>query len=237
MSEDVHAAWNGINVYNEKSLHAALKKWYTQPGDQLELRVDGYIIDLVRGNLLVEVQTGSFSPLKRKLFKLVENHPVRLVFPIAVEKWILFQPKNDNETLTKRKSPKRGRVEHLFAQMVYIPGLMAHENFTLEILLTREEEIRRYDGKKGWRRKGWVTEERRLLEVVGSQVFETVDDLARLLPAEVGQSFTVREAAKAMSQPVWLAQKMTYCLREMGAITAAGKKGRAIRYERSALSG
>jgi hypothetical protein len=68
MNEDVPAAWNGINVYNEKSLHAALKKWYTQPGDQLEIRVDGYIIDLVRGDLLVEVQTGSFSPLKRKLF-------------------------------------------------------------------------------------------------------------------------------------------------------------------------
>jgi hypothetical protein len=167
----------------------------------------------------------------------VENHPVRLVFPIALEKWIIFQPKAENEAPLRRKSPKHGRVEHLFAQMVYIPGLMSFENFTLEVLLTREEEVRRYDGKKGWRRKGWVTEERRLLGVEDRQVFQTVDDLARLLPAEISESFTVRDAAKAMRQPVWLAQKMVYCLREMGVITPIGKKGRAIRYTRSALFG
>ena len=66
-----------------------LKAWYAQPGDQLESKVDGYVIDLVRGDLLVEVQTANFSAIKRKLVKLLENHPVRLVYPIPSEKWIL----------------------------------------------------------------------------------------------------------------------------------------------------
>ncbi len=40
---------NGIGTLQENSLHAALKNWYAQPGDQLEIMVDGYVIDLVRG--------------------------------------------------------------------------------------------------------------------------------------------------------------------------------------------
>ncbi len=80
---------NGINTYNEKPLHAALKQVYALPGDQVEVKVDGYIIDLVRGDLLIEIQTGSFSPLKNKLARLVDTHPLRLVYPVPLEKWIL----------------------------------------------------------------------------------------------------------------------------------------------------
>src|SRR5512138_1933319 len=101
---------NGINTFNEKSLHASLKQWYAGPGDQLEVRVDGYIIDLVRGDLLVEIQTSSVSKLKRKLARLAENHAVRLVFPVALEKWIVRQPTAEGENPQRRKSPKRGRV-------------------------------------------------------------------------------------------------------------------------------
>lgn len=224
---------NGINTYNEKSLHAALKQWYAGPDDRLEVRVDGYIIDLVQGDLLVEIQTGSFSPLKRKLARLAESHPVRLVFPIAQEKWIVKLPLAEGQEPERRKSPRRGRVEHVFAQLVYIPVLLENDNFSLEVLLIREEEVRRYESKKAWRRKGWVTHERRLLEVVDRRVFQTPHDLACFLPESLPSPFTVREAAKAAGQPPWLAQKMIYCLRAMGIVAAEGKRGRAILYTRS----
>ncbi len=224
---------NGINIYNEKSLHAALKQWYAQPGDQMEVRVDGYIIDLVRGSLLVEFQTGSFSALKRKLAVLTQNHPVRLVFPIPLEKWLVVRQGADSAAERRRKSPKRGRVEDVFAQLVYIPGLMLRDNFSLEILLTREEEVRRAVEKKHRRHKGWVMVDRKLLAVAEQRVFNSAGELAELLPASLGDSFTVRDAAKAANQPVWLARKMIYCLREMGVILPNGKRGRAILYTRA----
>jgi hypothetical protein len=37
-----------ISTLNEKALHANLKSWYAQPGDQFEVCVDGFIIDIVR---------------------------------------------------------------------------------------------------------------------------------------------------------------------------------------------
>jgi hypothetical protein len=222
----------GINTYNEKSLHASLKQWYAQPGDRLEVRMDGYIIDLVRGDLLVEIQTGSFSPLKRKLARLAEQHPVRLVFPIAQEKWIVRLPQDEHAQPLRRKSPKRGRVEQVFQQLVYLPTLLEHDNFSLEVLLIREEEVRRHEENKAWRRRGWVTHERRLLEVVNRQVFESPQDLAGLLPAALESPFTVRQLAEQSGQPEWLTRKMIYCLCKMNLLTQCGKRGRARLYTR-----
>jgi hypothetical protein len=60
----------GIGVLNEKPLHAALKQWYAQPGDGLEVTVDGFVIDIVRGHQLIEIQTGHFAAIKKKLSTL-----------------------------------------------------------------------------------------------------------------------------------------------------------------------
>lgn len=204
------------------------------------MRIDGYVVDLVRGDLLIEVQTGGFSSLKRKLAALTRLHPVRLVIPIAQEKWIVRLPKEDDAPQDKpvrRKSPRRGRIEHLFKELVFIPGLLANENFSLEVLLTREEEERRFDETraKAWRRKGWVIQERRLLEVVDRRVFETPAALAALLPAALPDPFTVQQAAAALAQPAWLARKMIYCLAALGAVEAVGKQGRAVAYRRKIL--
>ena len=109
---------NGVGLLNEKPLHAALKAWYALPGDRFEVGIDGSIIDIVRGELLVEIQTRSFSALKRKLEKLVVSHPVRLVFPIAAEKWIVRLSDDGAVEQGRRKSPKHGAVTELFRELV-----------------------------------------------------------------------------------------------------------------------
>ena len=221
-----------ISTFNEKPLHAALKTWYARPGDGFEVQVDGFIIDIVRDGLLIEIQTTSLASLKRKLLSLVEEHCVRLVYPIPQEKWIVKLAEDGESTASRRKSPKRGKVEDLFGELVSFPRLLAHPNFSLEVLLVQEEEIRRYDGRKGWRRRGWVIQERRLLQVVNRRRFSAPADLGELLPLDLGQPFTTSDLAKAIARPRRLAQRMAYCLREMGEIEAAGKQGNAILYVR-----
>ena len=225
-----------IGTLNEKPLHAALKEWYAQPGDRFEVSVDGFIADIVRGDLLIEIQTRHLFAMKRKLHKLVEDHPLRLVYPIAAEKWIV-RVGEDGEIIGRRRSPRQGAVEHVFAELVSFPGLLGHPNLTLEVLLIREEEIRRRvetGSRRNWRRKGWGTQERRLLEVLGSHVLTGPADAAAFLPAALPQLFTTRELAAASGQPLWLCQKMAYCLREMGVLTVAGKRGRSTLFERGA---
>ncbi len=140
------------------------------------------MIDIVRDDLLLEIQTGNFASVNSKLTTLVRSHQVRLIYPIAQEKWIIKSAKGDSSRVTRRKSPKRGREEDLFREMVSFPQLLANCNFSLEVLLIREEEVRRYDGKRGWRRRGWVIEERRLVEVVGQRLFEEPSDWDSFLP-------------------------------------------------------
>ena len=69
----------GIGLLNEKPLHASLKQWYSQPGDRFEVAVDGFVIDIVRDNQLLEIQTGNFAAIKSKLTKLVRSYPIRVI--------------------------------------------------------------------------------------------------------------------------------------------------------------
>ncbi len=221
-----------ISTLNEGPLHAALKSWYTRPGDRLEVPVEGFIIDIVRDGLLIEIQIANLSSLKRKLPALADLHPIRLVVPIPREKWIIRLADDGRSVLGRRRSPKRGQIEDIFGELVSFPLLLAHPNFSLEVLLTQEEEVRRYDGSRGWRRKGWVTHERRLLEVVDWRRFSTPEEIAELLPRYLEEPFSTSDLAAAVSRPRRLAQRMAYCLREMGEIEAVGKQGNAILYRR-----
>ena len=220
-----------IGLLNEKPLHASLKKWYARPGDRFEVAVDGFVIDIVQDDLLLEIQTSNFASIKSKLTDLVRTHRIRLIYPIAQEKWIVRLAKDNNGSVARRKSPKRGRVEDLFWEMVSFPRLLVNPNFSLEVLLIREEEVRRYEGDRKWRRRGWVIEECRLLEVVDQRLFEEPADWRKLLPEKLAESFTTRDLAEAMGIRRQLAQKMAYCLRKVRVIELVGKRERANLYE------
>ncbi|HUV54163.1 MAG TPA: hypothetical protein VMW03_03050, partial [Candidatus Krumholzibacteriaceae bacterium] len=73
----------------EQSLHNQLKERYTGEDAVVEATVDGYVVDVVRDGLLIEVQTGNFSAIKDKLRDLLGNHRVRLVHPVPRIKWII----------------------------------------------------------------------------------------------------------------------------------------------------
>lgn len=230
MSIQSHRDAQSIGTLNEGPLHAALKAWYAQPGDRTEVPVDGYVIDLVRGDLLIEIQTAGFAAIKAKLTTLAANYRLRLVYPIAREKWIV-KLADDLETQTsRRKSPKRGALVEVFSELVSFPHLLARPGFSLEVLHIQEEEVRRHEPGRAWRRRGWVTHERRLLAVVGRHHFESPTDVSELLPPGLPQPFTTADLAQGLGKGRWLAQKMAYCLREMGTIEPAGKRGRAVLY-------
>jgi hypothetical protein len=220
---------NGIGTLNEKPLHAGLRAWYARPGDRFEVPVEGYVIDLVRGDLLVEIQTANFAALKRKLPTLTRQHSVRLVYPVAYEKWIVKHPA-DGETPTRRKSPKRGSYLDVFAELVRLPTLLTRANFALHVLLIQEEEVRRHEPGRAWRRKGWVIDERRLLAVVEDRLFEHPADLLALLPESLPRPFTTADLAAVGGLRKRLAGQVAYCLRKMDMLEAVGKRGNAILY-------
>jgi hypothetical protein len=225
---------NNIGVLNEKPLHAALKAFYSEPGDQHEVKVDGYVIDILRDGQLIEIQTGNFASIKRKIFDLSTRYPLRLVFPIAQEKWILKLQEDEDSAPKRRKSPMQGRVNHIFRELVSFPQMILEPNFSMEVVLIQEEEVRRYIGKRRWRKKGWGIEERRLLKVIKSHRIEGPGDILKLIPRNLPVEFTTQDLACEMGEPLWLAQKTAYCLRQMGIIEQIGKLGRQNLYMKAA---
>ena len=215
----------------EYSLHSEIKRWYMGSGDELEVKVDDFIVDVLRGKLLIEIQTGNFSAIKQKLTKLLRNNnQVRLVYPIAKQKWIVHVSRS-GEFVRRRKSPKKGKLTDLFYELVHAPSLIKDRNFSLEVLLIEEEEIRCNDGRGSWRRRGISVQDRKLLNVLDRIVFEDSRDFLEFLPKELDGHFTNKVLASKLGISVRLAQKITYCLRKMGAIAIAGKKSNELLFE------
>jgi hypothetical protein len=230
------AASSGLSTYREGSLHAALKALYTRPGDRVEESVDGYVVDVVRDDELVEIQTASFSSAARKLRRLVIDHKILLVHPIATERW-LVRVDADGVVTDRRRSPKRGLPLDLFHELVAFPELVAHPNFRIELVLIREEELRGPipDGARYRYPREWWRLDRRLLEVIETIRVDTPTDLLRLLPADLPDPFTSADIATASRRTRHLAMRTAYCLQRSGAARCIGRHGRAQVYE--AVSG
>jgi hypothetical protein len=223
---------NGIGQLNEQHLHHALKMHYATSPDQLEVQVEGWVVDVVQDSLLIEIQTGNFSAIKEKMAKLVAGHRIKLVYPIAVEKWLVKLPGKAGEAVSRRKSPKKECAVAVFEELVSFPVLLAEPNFSLECVLVQEEEVRRYVGRRRWYRNGWEAVEKRLITVLGHELYEGPAQMLKMLPADLPEAFTTANLADKLAIPRRLAQKMAYCLREMGAIHQIGKQCRANLYSK-----
>jgi hypothetical protein len=220
-----------IGTLREKPLHASLKRWCARPGDRLEVPVDGFVIDLVRDGLLIEVQTRGFSSMKQKVVSLLEQgHRVRIVHSIPVDRWIV-KIDADGTILSRRRSPKHGEPSDLFAELVSFPELLTNDHLEIEVVMSIEEEYRRHTPGRAWRRHGWTVVERRLVEVVDSMILRQLEDLAALLPEGLPGVFTTADLAEGLGRSIRLAQQMAYCLRKVGVVVVVGKRGNSIEYE------
>jgi hypothetical protein len=214
-----------IGVLREGPLHRELKTLLAVPGDAFEVKVDGYVIDLVRQDgELVEIQTGGFSPLRAKLDALLDRHRVRIVHPVPAQRRIIRMDEH-GEVLSTKASPKKPTAATIFEGLVSFPTLLDHPNLTIEVLLCKEDHIRKPAPVRG-RRYLRDPGERRLTEVLQRIELRTGTDAAALIPA-FDEPFTTKELAKAMRVPLPLAQKAAHCLRALEVLEPAGMRGRA----------
>jgi hypothetical protein len=109
--------------------------------------------------------------------------------------------------------------------------MMAHSNFSLEVLLIEEDEIRRKDGKGSWRRRGWSIVDRKLIEIVDRRLYEDPSDFLHFIPNSLETPFTNSDLVESLGISRRLCQRLTYCLRKMNVLKIAGKKGNAILHD------
>ena len=215
----------------ETSLHRELKALYSPDADRREVAVEGFRIDAVDGDRLIEIQYGSLGAIRDKVRRLLATHEVHVVKPLAARKFLVTRKRG--KVVSARYSPARETVFDLFYDLVHFVGVFPHPRLTLDVLLTEQEEHRVPARKRRWRSKGHRIEDRLLRSVHGRTVLRTAGDLAGLLPLGLPQCFTTAELAASAGIPRWLAQKMAYCLRKTGAVAVAGKQRNSIVYRRA----
>ena len=210
----------------EGPLHAAVKAALAEPGDRLEVPVGRFVIDLVRADgELVEVQTGGFGALGRKLDALLDEHRFRVVYPVAAERRIVRVDAR-GEVVGVRRSPKRQTAVAVFDELVAFPSLLTHPNLTLDVLLLSEDHIRR---PQPVTTRGRTRDpgERRMVELLDRVALRNSRDILAALPELPVEPFSTRDLAVRLRCSTRLAQRTLYCLRTIGIVEPAGKRGHA----------
>jgi hypothetical protein len=221
-----------IGTRRESTLHRALKFRYTGEGGKTEKSLGDYVCDgLTRKGEIIEVQTGSFGPLRDKVRNLSAWGPVRIVHPVIVNKYIeTFD--DQGKSLRKRKSPRRGSEWDLFKHLLYAPELALLPGLSIELALIDVLEKRVLDGKGSWRRKGASVTDRELTDWHGSLCLRGLKDYGRFVPFSRREGFTVRDLAEKARIAPALAQKTLYVLTKIGAVERTGKRGNAYCYKK-----
>jgi hypothetical protein len=153
---------------------------------------------------------------------------MRIVYPVAAERRIVRVDEH-GQVLAVRRSPKRATAVAVFDKLVAFPSLLTHPNLTIEVLLLREDHIRGAQPTTT-RRRTRDAGERRMVEVLDRVALHTSQDILAALPALPVEPFSTRELAAVLRCSTLLAQRTLYCLRTIGIVEPAGKRGHAPLY-------
>ena len=157
-----------IGTLREKRLHAALKLYlcpdetcHERPVADLLATEDAepseqkrrMVADILRDGQIFEVQTGGFFPLREKIAWYLTHTPchVMVVHPIPSVRYLSWIDPEDGSIISRRKSPKRGRVRDVAKELYWLSDFIGDPRFSLRLLLIELEEYRMADG---WSRDG-----------------------------------------------------------------------------------
>ncbi|MFX1418105.1 MAG: hypothetical protein ACFE9N_04200 [Promethearchaeota archaeon] len=222
---------NPVRTLNETTLHKDLKWLYSESNDQLERKIGNFIVDIVRHDYLIEIQTQNFSAIRKKLKILLQNNKVKLVHPIIQDKWIVKLDTQLNRIIGRRLSPVHCSYIDIFKELISIPNTISNPNFMIEIILVQVEEIREKSNMGSWRRKGWSIYDKKLLRVIESKKFNNPIDFLCFVPKKIKKPFTNLELAKFLNKSLSFARKVSYCLRKMEMLKTGGKIGNTLLFD------
>ena len=222
-----------IGTKKESSLHKALKFHYSGSEGDTETLVDLFICDgRTKKGELIEVQCGSFGPLKEKVKTLTRKNKLKIIHPIIIKKYIELYD-TGGRLIHRRKSPQKGNTWDLFKALLYAPLLPLLKNLTIELAIIESLEKRIDDGKGSWRRKGVSISDRFLGAWHDSVVLAKPKDYYQFIPFDKNEQFTVRKLAEKAGITETLARQTLYVLTKMDIAVRSGKQGNAWIHVRS----
>lgn len=222
---------HGIGMQSEKTLHAVLKNYIDDNEDHQEIPVDNYIADIYHDGKITEIQTAQMGAMRAKLSCFLPQYPVRIVYPVPAEKWIIWIDPDTGELLKRNKSPLRGSFFHAFKELYRIRPFLKDQNLSLELLLIDLDEYRILDGWSRNKKRGSHRYERIPLRLRDRMVLTCPRDYMQLVPDDLPETFTSADFARAVRFNKKGFSTVLLLLTEMGVVRRIGKKGRYYLYQ------
>jgi len=217
-----------IGTKHESSLHRELKFQYAGQDGQTEAEVAGFVADGINAEgEYIEVQTGSFGPLKKKA---VAMRRLKIIHPVIIAKYIEVYNKK-GRLQYRRKSPRKGTPWDLFDVLVYAPDLALIPGLVIELALVDAAEQRVQDGKGSWRRRGVSIRDRRMLALHDRITLKKPSDYTRFIPFKKNEKFTSALLAQKAGISVNLARKTLYVLKKLKIVKNTEKQGNSLVYK------
>lgn len=188
---------DGIGTLGEKTIHATLKWWLDDDATHHEVTLPcGSVADIYDGERVIEIQTANYSGFRKKLERLLADHPVTVVCPLVHRKRVVWIDPATGETAPPNRSPRRGWFSDMLPHLVYILPLLDHPRLTLRPVLLDVEEHRLADGWGNGGKRGSHRAERYPTALVDTVTVESGEDYRRLLPSGLPHEFTATEFGK-----------------------------------------
>ena len=184
-----------INTYNETHLHRTLKDLYSSNGAVQESPLEGFICDIYDAGQIVEIQTSKLSALRVKLETLLPLYPIRIVYPIIENAYILTL-NADGSKRSCRKSPKHGNFYQIFRELLGIVHCLDNPNLTIQILYI-DCEVIKIDDKKGRSRyKRSRIIDKKLLKIHREEEFCGINSFTALFMEKLPETFISADLRK-----------------------------------------
>ncbi len=220
---------SGIGTLNEKSVHSALKNYYSDDFDH-EARIGGFYADIVSENGIIEIQTANWSKLNRKLEVMLEACHVTVVYPF--EKRVKTSSASDRtgELIREGNFRTSRDLTNFFLELYRIKRFLTNPNLTVCIAELEIERVNFVSEKTGRRRgRGQFSKTPRSL--IREIYLEKPEDYRIFLPDKLPSEFTVREFDELVKPTE--GKIMLEILGYAGIIERFGKNGNSELYRMS----
>ncbi len=234
-------AMGGIGTLAEKSTHAVLKRFYAGNVANEEVRLAGFVADVVRppmvgaesdGLQVFEIQTRGFYSMRRKLEAFLQTAKVTIVYPVVHRSTLSWIDPDSGEVSTPKKTAKVRYGYEIMAELYSIRDFLSHPNLSFRLEFLQVEMYKMLDGF-GPDKKVKATKNDGIPKArVFCLSLEEPKDYLYFLPDYLPETFTSAQYAAATRTNPSVANKALTILLQMRLVERVGKVGNAFIYKR-----
>lgn len=239
---------SGIGTLAEKQMHAIIKKFICADESKHEVKIweshgfvgnteavkkRKFVADILDGNTIFEIQTGSFRPLADKIKWILDNTTYNIVLVHPIPEVLYVSYINDDGTISARKrSPAGKKISSILSELYYLREVIHSDRLKLVGLMIEADSYKKVKLSKNKRRV--KTRKYELIPVALRQayVFSSKEDYKMFLPDSLPEIFTTAMFSKETKIRGIDAYSAVKVLCALGLIEECGTIGKAKAYKK-----